>query len=53
MKNLFHLLHTTLTQGQDAVLVTVVASSGSPRVREPGCSSPKTAVSPAPSATAT
>lgn len=29
MKNLFHLLHTTLTQGQDAVLVTVVASSGS------------------------
>lgn len=29
MKNLFHLLHTALTQNQDAVLVTVVASSGS------------------------
>ena len=29
MKNLFCLLHTALTQNQDAVLVTVVASSGS------------------------
>ena len=29
MKNLFRSLHAALTQGQDAVLVTVVASSGS------------------------
>lgn len=29
MKNLFQSLHTALTQNQDAVLVTVVASSGS------------------------